>query len=361
MKIKKLYALILTAVMVVSSITAASAATFSDVPENHPYKDAVDFCKTKGFVSGTSNTTFSPDVKLTRSQFAVVWCRSLNIKSDNHIYTDITKLRNSYDSPAIILRGLGILSGTSDTKFSPSGFITREQLALITMRTYNLGVADQDDYKAYADNASISSWARDGVSACINAKVFEGLYDEENFKPGQAVTRAELCQLIYNISLPAYNITVGTLEGGTITASHTKARPGTLITLTVTPDQGKQLKAGTLKYNDTDITGTTFVMPAQNVTITAIFEDKPVVLESIAVTTPPAVTTYTVGENLNLSGLVVTATRSDNSTAAVTGYSTTPDDGTVLSTEGTVTVEISYTENGITKTTTFDVQVNPAG
>lgn len=361
MKIKKLYTAILTVVMVISLIIPASAAVFSDVPENHPYKAAIDFCKAKGFVSGTSSTTFSPASKLTRGQFALIWCRSLNIISDNHKYIDITKLKNGYDSPAIVLRSLGILSGTTDVKFSPSGFMTREQLALITMRTYNLGVADKDAYKTYADNASISGWARDGVSACINAKVFEGLYDEENFKPGQAVTRAELCKLIYNISVPAYTVSIGSLEGGTITASPTKARPGTLITLTVTPDAGKQLKAGTLKYNDADITGTTFIMPAENVTVTAAFEDKTVTLESIAVTAPPTKSTYTVGEAMDLSGLVVTATYSDDSTKAVTGYATTPDGNSTLSTAGTVTVDVTYTEGGVTKTTTFTVQVNAAG
>ncbi len=43
-----------------------------------------------------------------------------------------------------------------------------------------------------------------------------------------------------------------------------------------------------------------------------------ITLESIAVTTPPIKTTYNIGEALDLSGLVVTGTYSDNSTAPVT-------------------------------------------
>ncbi|OPX43326.1 endo-1,4-beta-xylanase A precursor [Ruminiclostridium hungatei] len=360
-KIKKLLAILLSTIFFTSAITSVSAATFTDVPENHPYKDAVEFSRAKGFVAGTGVSTFSPDAKVSRAQFAFIWCRSLNIIEDNHPYSDITKLRNYYDSSVVILRGLGILSGTSTTRFSPSGYLTREQLALITMKTYNLGVADDDAYKAYADSAAISDWAQDGVSACINAKVLEGLYDGESFKPGEHVTRAELCKLIYNISVPAYTITIAPLEGGTVEALPSKARPGTVITLTVAPEAGKQLKAGSLKYNGTAVTGNTFIMPAENVTITAEFEDKPTVLESISVTTPPAKTTYTAGEALDLAGMVVTANYSNNTNNVITEYTTVPDAGSTLDTQGTVTVTVSFTVGDVTKTTTFTVQVNPAG
>lgn len=356
---KKIFAFFLTLVMAIS-ITAAAQADFADVPDNHPYKDAIDFAFEKGYITGINANTFMPDASLTRAQFATIWCRALEIEDENHKFTDITKLKKFYDNPVIVLHSLGVVNGTSSTKFSPEASITRDQLAVLTMRTFNLGVANKDDYKQYADHAKIPGWAHDGVSACINAGVFEGLYDKQNFEPGKAVTRAEVCKLIYNISVPFYNVTIGSLEGGTITAGPTKARPGTTITLTITPDTGKQLKAGTLKYNDTAITGTTFTMPAENVIITAEFEDKPVVLESIAVTTPPAKTTYTVGEKLDLDGLAVTATYSDATTKAVTGYTADPADDSTLDTAGTVTVTISYTEGGVTKTTTFDVTVNPA-
>jgi hypothetical protein len=361
MKVKKILAAVLAIATIMTFTAAAFAATFTDVPENHPYKAAIDFCAEKGLIKGAGANTFLPDAKLTRAQFATIWCRSLNVKEENPSFTDITKLKNYYDSPAIVLRSLGILNGTSLTKFSPNEYVSREQLALLTMRTYNLGVANKDAYKQYADFASVSGWATDGISACINAGVLEELYDGTNFKPDENVTRAEVCKLIYNISSPAHTVTIGTLTGGTITASPTKARQGTLITLTITPDTGKQLKAGTLKYDDTVITGTSFAMPNKDVTITAEFEDKPVTLESITITSEPAKKTYTVGDTLDLSGLAVTANYSNNTTAAVTSYTTTPAGGSALSTAGAATVTVSYTEGSITKTATFTVQVNAAG
>lgn len=357
MRIKRIFIVLLICTIIVSLSSTAFAAEFTDVPENHPYKLAIDFCQSKGIVKGITETTFDPDAKLTRAQLATIWARSLNIRDDNHTFTDITGLKRYYDNSVIVLRSLGILLGVSDTRFSPNSFFTREQLAVLTMRTYNLGVADEDAYTQYADQASISQWARDGVSACINAGVFDGLYNKESFMPQEPVTRAEICKLIYNISMPFYNVTIGTLEGGTIIASPTEARPGTVISLTITPDTGKQLKAGTLKFNDTEITGTTFIMPAEDVIITAEFEDKPV-LESIAVTTPPTKTAYTVGESLDLSGLVITATYSDESSRVITEYTTTPEAGSTLDEAGTVSVTVSYTEDEITQNASFDVEVS---
>lgn len=80
-------------------------------------------------------------------------------------------------------------------------------------------------------------------------------------------------------------------------------------------------------------------------------------LVSIAVTTPPTTTTYEYGDAFSASGMVVTATMSDNSTKTVTEYTTSPATFTAL---GSQNVTISYSENGITKTTTQPVTVERA-
>jgi hypothetical protein len=100
-------------------------------------------------------------------------------------------------------------------------------------------------------------------------------------------------------------------------------------------------------------------MPNEDVTIKAQFENIPT-LVSIGVITMPTKTTYTAGEALDLSGMVVRATYSDGSMATVTGWTSTPANGAVLSTTGPNLVTISYTEGSVTKTTTFNVTVNPA-
>lgn len=78
-------------------------------------------------------------------------------------------------------------------------------------------------------------------------------------------------------------------------------------------------------------------------------------LSAITVTTKPNKLTYEYGDTLVTTGMVVTASYSDSQTKTVTGYSCSP---TTFSTIGNQVVTVSYTENGVTQTTTFNVTVN---
>ena len=100
----------------------------------------------------------------------------------------------------------------------------------------------------------------------------------------------------------------------------------------------------TITYSEGGVTCTA----TQAVTVTAK-------VTKIAVTTAPTTTTYEYGDTFSSSGMVVTATYTDGSTKAVTGYSCSP---TSLTTVGTQTITISYTENSVTVTTTTSVTVN---
>lgn len=78
-------------------------------------------------------------------------------------------------------------------------------------------------------------------------------------------------------------------------------------------------------------------------------------LSVITVTTKPNKLTYEYGDTLITAGMVVTASYSDSQTKTVTDYSCSP---TTFSTIGNQVVTISYTENGVTQTATFNVTVN---
>ena len=76
-------------------------------------------------------------------------------------------------------------------------------------------------------------------------------------------------------------------------------------------------------------------------------------LEAISLT--PSKTTYTVGESVAPSDIVVMATYSDGSTKTVSDFSVTP---ATFSEAGTITVTVSYSENGVTKTASYEVSVS---
>ena len=99
----------------------------------------------------------------------------------------------------------------------------------------------------------------------------------------------------------------------------------------------------TISYTKKGITKTT----TQNITV--------VYLTSIAITNPPTYTSYYDDEIFNTAGMEVTAYYSDSTSAVITTYSVSPS-GTLPS--GTTSVTISYSEGGITKTTTQNVSVS---
>lgn len=80
-------------------------------------------------------------------------------------------------------------------------------------------------------------------------------------------------------------------------------------------------------------------------------------LVSIAITTPPTKTAYTAGETFDRTGMVVTATYSDGTTAPVTGYTVSPS-GALTTSDTAVT--ISYTAGTVTRTATQTITVTPA-
>ncbi len=91
--------------------------------------------------------------------------------------------------------------------------------------------------------------------------------------------------------------------------------------------------------------------------ITGITAGTPKTLSAISITTAPNKTTYTEGESFDKTGMKVTATYSDSSTAELAddAYTYTPA-GALTTSDHTITV--SYTEGSETKTTTQAITVN---
>lgn len=129
--------------------------------------------------------------------------------------------------------------------------------------------------------------------------------------------------------------------GMVVTATYSDGTTAPVTGYTVSP-------SGALTTSDTAVTisytaGTVTRTATQAITVTPAA----VTLVSIAITRPPTKTAYYAGESFDRTGMVVTATYSDDSTMPVIGYTVTPSGA--LSTSNAY-VTISYTEGGITRT-----------
>ena len=152
-----------------------------------------------------------------------------------------------------------------------------------------------------------------------------------------------------------YSITV---NSGTASAASSVA--GETITITANaPEEGYEFDRWTsddVTFANANNTTTTFVMPAKNVTITATYKAVAIetTLSSITLSGNPK-TIFEVGDTFSYEGLVVTAHYSDLTSAAVTGFTVSSPD---MSTAGTKTITVSYTEGGVTKTATYQITVS---
>ena len=109
---------------------------------------------------------------------------------------------------------------------------------------------------------------------------------------------------------------------------------------------------GTLNMSSTTITVSYSEGEVTKTATQAITVSK--VLTSIEITTPPSRTSYFSGETFSTAGMVVTAHYNDGSSAAVTGYTYSP---TGALSQGTTAITVSYSEGGVTKTTTQAITV----
>ena len=89
------------------------------------------------------------------------------------------------------MAGLGVVGGVGDGKFNPDGALTREQAATILSRLASaVGKPLESADPTFADNSSISSWAKDAVGQMQLYNVMNGV-GNNNFAPQDPYTREQ--------------------------------------------------------------------------------------------------------------------------------------------------------------------------
>ena len=162
-------------------------------------------------------------------------------------------------------------------------------------------------------------------------------------------------------------VAVRTLDHIAVTTAPTKTAynygetfnpAGMVVTAYYTDDTSRAVTGytysptGALAMNNTTITisyseGSVTKQTTQAITVAKV-------LASIEITTPPTKTAYFSGETFNPTGMVVTAHYNDGSSAAVSGYTYSPNGALAA---GNNTITVSYSEGGVTRTDTQAITV----
>ena len=189
-----LAALILCLGLSVTASAAEADTGFSDVAADAWYAEAAVYCRDNGLMNGTTATTFSPNATMTRAQLCAVLYRmagSLEM-TGRDTFAD-TPDGAWYEDAVLWAVRNRIMSGYTASTFGPHDPITREQLAAILWRYAGSPAAEAGE--AYADEASIASWAVTAVDWARTCGFINGMSDG-SFRPDGRATRAQVAAIL---------------------------------------------------------------------------------------------------------------------------------------------------------------------
>lgn len=172
---------------------------FSDVT-NHWAKDSINNMGSRMVVSGTGHNHYEPDRHMTRGEFASIIVKALGLEPGSG-ETGFHDVSNSdwYCGYIETASSYGIINGFENGNFRPNGTITREQAMTMLARAMKLtgleSGATVNDIgslnSAYADEGSISDYARQSVVSCLSTGIVNGR-GRNTIDPKGCVTRGEV-------------------------------------------------------------------------------------------------------------------------------------------------------------------------
>lgn len=173
---------------------------FTDVAPSDWYAEAVQYVYEHGLMNGTSADSFEPNLPVNRAMFATIVYRieGSPATSPNMTFTDVPA--DEYYANAVAwCEANGIVTGYSDTEYAPEGQILREQMAAIMYRYANFkGIDTTASVAQYTDSNLIDDYAVPGVSFCTEAGLMNGVGDGA-FDPQADATRGEVATVVMRL------------------------------------------------------------------------------------------------------------------------------------------------------------------
>ena len=194
-----LLALILALSLSVTAYAAVEDTGFSDVAADAWYADAVTYVRDNGLMSGTSDTTFTPGGTMTRGMLVTTLYRmagspSLENEDLGYPFADVPG-DAWYAGGVCWARLAGVVGGYSEDQFGPDDPVTREQIAAILWRYAGSPAAESGT--DFADEGSISAYAAQAVDWARANGIVNGVEDNR-FLPQSSATRAQVATILRN-------------------------------------------------------------------------------------------------------------------------------------------------------------------
>lgn len=182
-----------------SPIATVTVTAYGDVFKDISVKDwfyrSVSNAVHQKLFSGMGDHTFAPNGTMTRAMLVQVLANVSGVDlSKYNGKTNYKDVKKSrWYAPAIQWASeQGYVSGMGNNLFAPEAAVTREQVC--TMIYNHSGDNDNNPRPNFKDSGIISKWAYKGVAYCAARQIVSG-YPDGTFQPQKKATRAEVARI----------------------------------------------------------------------------------------------------------------------------------------------------------------------
>ncbi|MDF9840125.1 MULTISPECIES: Ig-like domain-containing protein [unclassified Paenibacillus] len=183
--------------------TFLSTRSFTDM-SRHWAQSTVALLAAKNIIDSSYGTTFKPEQKVTRAEFAVMLSRGLGLLGDRETaqrFSDVQASTQTGDYIGAAAKA-GIITGNTDGTFRPNDNITREQLAIMIIRAMEytkhpitLSGTAASALSAFKDRNKIQNAAAEFVAKAVQEGIILGMTTTE-FQPQGNATRAQAAVML---------------------------------------------------------------------------------------------------------------------------------------------------------------------
>lgn len=218
MKIKKILAAAITAVVALTSVLPVSAidygkeyenkpsgtydVKFKDVPRNNWAFEYIGEMQKRGIINGYPDGKYYPDNYVERCEFAKIMVGAAGLRTGDasgEYFADVKYNDWFYEYVETAKEYLTGYKSFGQNYFRPNNYALREDIAvaLVKLKGYDTKNTDQNILQTmFSDYDSISASAKPYVATAVDRGLVSG-YDDGTFKGQDSITRAEAAAMLW--------------------------------------------------------------------------------------------------------------------------------------------------------------------
>lgn len=203
---KRLLTIILAMTITISfAIPSRAEARILKDLEDSKYKLEIEKLIEDGTISGYEDKTFRPQNGITRGELAKILVVTLNLEEDKKSAEHFIDVNGKWNQGFVgALYKAKIMIGTGSNKFGQNNNVTKEELAVVLLRIFELEKIANDlalDI-GFKDSATISLWATNAVAFVNKIGLMSGVENKDgsfSFSPKGFGERELVAKLVYEL------------------------------------------------------------------------------------------------------------------------------------------------------------------